>query len=396
MSSSVGYYVSPVDLAAQRRRELRGEIAALRARLDALRRRASALGAETAQGTKVRPRAGSDVAELETMATILREAIQDASRQVDVFWTRSLSKQIASKGQRRATVTPLAAARADAVDAKAKERQDLIRQRAIADVERLLRDAGARCDPADLSGLTTKFQLMSTMDDTEAVRSAALEIAIGVREAVERHKLAERHDHKRAVLLELLHDAEPADRDRLSAAVRDADDPEPLSEQVHQAVERADLARHRRSVADAAAAALVEAGCVLGEDFATLLVDTEEAVVRLGGEADDYGLLVRLPAEGTRLLTAMVRSADAHPDDDEDVRVQQDFCDSTLPGLVESLREGGVELDPAPFLRTEPGQRPTTPLPPERLPRQRSTTRHTTRSRTPAVRPVLRERRHGG
>jgi hypothetical protein len=81
------------------------------------------------------------------------------------------------------------------------------------------------------------------------------------------------------------------DRARLLVLLADAL-PDEWETAVHQAVERADRVRGRLRVAAVAAAALTGAGCDLGADFTTLLVERREVVVALRGEAD-HGLLVR-------------------------------------------------------------------------------------------------------
>ena len=155
-------------------------------------------------------------------------------------------------------------------------------------------------------------------------------------------------EEARASLLQLVQEAPEAERAALAESVQSAADPQSWRTTVYQAVERADVARARDQVATAAARALTEAGCVVGEDFATVLASQEEAVAAFDGKPPGYGLLVRLPAEGARILAAVVRSDTA---EQRDVEAQQGFCDTMLPALVSSLRAGGVRLDEQPFLQ---------------------------------------------
>jgi hypothetical protein len=380
MSSSAGYYVSPVDLAAVRRRELRGEIAALRTRLTTLDRRARAVGvpAERVHADD----ASEDNAVLENTVERLRDAISSAQGRISDAWTSRWQGEIAKAApagqvRTRSATEELRARRQPAETGSAQ------RQAAIDDVARLLRSAGPRCDPADMATLGGRLAAMSTMEGLSAVRAAALDLSVAVREVLERQKSRDAGDELRARLLDLLDEALPEDRTRLREEIESAADCRPWQDRVHQAVERADLSRHHDLMVNAVAEALTEAGCVLGESFTGMLLAEGEAVAGLREPDDDYGLLVRLPADGGRVLTSVVRADDLADDPGHDVRVQQTFCAETLPAITSSLAER-VTVDPHPFLVIEPGRMPMAPA---RLP-------HARRGHTkPAVvRQTLRER----
>ncbi|GAB1510354.1 hypothetical protein [Actinophytocola sp. KF-1] len=384
MSSSAGYYVSPVDLAAQRRRELRGEIAALRTRLATLERRARAVRVRTEQVH------GDDASEdntvLENTVERLRDAISSAQSRISDAWTSRWQEEIAA-------VAPAERARSRSATAElhdSRQRQQPAdtgatrRRAAIDDVARLMRSAGPRCEPADLAELSGKLAEMSTMDNLGAVRAAALDLSVTIRDAVERHKIRDAGDELRSRLLDLLGEALPADQDRLRTEIESADDCRPLRDRVHQAVERADLRKHQDVMVQAVADALTEAGCVVDKAFSGMLLAHGEAVAGLREPDDDYGLLVRLPADGGKVLTSVVRGEDLPPDPAHDVRVQQTFCAATLPAITASLAER-VTVDPHPFLMIDPGRMPmaAAPLPSTR--RRRSPAK-------PAVAQTLRER----
>lgn len=364
MSSSAGYYVSPVDLAAQRRRELRGEIAALRTRLATLERRARAV---RVRAERVRADDTSeDNAVLENTVERLRDAISSAQSQISDAWTSRWQAEIAKaapaeRTRARSATTELrdSRQRQQPVDTGATQRRA-----AIDDVARLMRSAGPRCDPADMAALDGKLAAMSTMDNVGAVRAAALDLSVTVREAIERHKVRDASDELRSRLLDLLDEALPEDRDHLRQEIEAAADCRPWQDRVHQAVERADLRKHHDLMVNAVAEALTEAGCVLGESFTGMLLADGEAVAGLREPDDDYGLLVRLPADGGKVLTSVVRANDMAQDPDQDVRVQQTFCAETLPAITSSLAER-VTVDPHPFLMIDPGRMPmaAAPLP---------------------------------
>ena len=364
MSSSAGYYVSPVDLAAQRRRELHGEIAALRTRLATLERRARAVRVRAEQ---VRADDTSeDNAVLENTVERLRNAISSAQSRISDAWTKRWQAEIAKATPAERTRT--SSATAELRDSR--QRQEPAgtgvtqRQAAIDDVARLMRSASPRCDPADMAALDGKLAAMSTMSSVGAVRAAALDLSVAVREVIERNKVRDASDELRSRLLDLLDEALPEDRDRLRHEIEAATDCHPWQDRVHQAVERADLRKHHDRMVDAVAEALTEAGCALGESFRGMLLTAGEAVAGLREPDDDYGLLVRLPADGGKVLTSVVRADDLAPDPDHDVRVQQAFCRETLPAITSSLATR-VTVDPHPFLRIDPGRMPmaAAPLP---------------------------------
>jgi hypothetical protein len=389
MSSSAGYYVSPADLAARRRRELRGEIAALRTRLSRLDRRARALGAGAG-----RVSAGNDTSTdnsvLEATVADLHTAIAETQERISDNWTSRWQAEIAATTAAERTTTRSAAD--ELRESRHREHAEGTavlaqrRRRAVDDVSRLLRSAGTRCDPADLEVLTGRFTAMSTVDSVDAVRAAALDLSVAVHDAVARQKSRDAGDELRSRLLGLLEDALPEDRERLRPALESAADCRDWQDSVHQAVERADLRLHRDRVATAVAEALTDAGCALGENFTSVLLADGQAVVGLGEPDEDYGLLVRLPGDGGQLLTSVVRADDVPPDPGQDLAAQRGFCDRTLPAITASLGER-ITVDPHPFLEIEPGRLAVAPVPLHHV------RRRLTRPNRPAAQQVLRERR---
>lgn len=315
------------------------------------------------------------VSALEDDAAYLETAIADAQQRVNATWTDRWQRNIAAASAAHPVRNQPASHTANNDNTQHAENtqhtqnsgtteQELAaeatrveqRGRALADVAALLRIAGPRCDPAELDALTGKFTAMSALTEVSDMRAAALDMSVAVRAAVERQKTHDAGEERRAQLLTLLDDALPADQERLHATTTH----DGWEAEVHQAVERADRERHRDLVSKAVTVALADAGCDVADDFTELLLTDGQAVVGLD---QDYGLLVRLPADGTQLLTAVVRPDDREPDSTQDVLAQQDFCAKTLPDITASLGSNGITVDPTPFLLLEPGRMPVAPVP---------------------------------
>lgn len=374
MSSSVGYYYSAAEVEAERVRALRADLAALRVRFDRARHQATALSVGV---PKVRIRAGETSAELTATIGGLRAAVEAVEGRLDTAWSQRWRERIReSASARTPSAAGLSAADELAADrarttGEAEQRAARARESAMNDARRLVEQDGPRCDPADLERLTEELGKLARLEKVADVRAGALGFALEVKESVVRRKTADVAEEVRAALLTLVPEAPEAERDQLAEAVRAAVDPETMRNAVHQAVERADVARCRSTVAVAAAEALTAAGCTVGDDFATLLADRREAVARLDGDPKGYGVLVRLPDDGARIMAAVVRSETVEADADRDVAAQRGFCDVTLPKLVGSLDAGGVKLGETPFLRLEPGRRAVPAVDADRLPRTR-------------------------
>jgi hypothetical protein len=380
MSSSVGYYVSAADREAQRQRELRAEIATMTAALARTRNRAAAAKVRVGKGSRLAgSRDGASSTELASEADALRDVLAQEQLELDRGLSEQLSQRIgqfsAVRSRTTDPVTELAHKRTlePVADTHAvRERQR--RRAAVADAANLLATSASSCDPSDLPRLSRLVEELSTLEHRSVaeVRGAALGVAAEITESVRRRKQADRIDEQRARLLSLAVDALPEDRQRLLDLISAADDPADLADQVHRSVHQADLAKERVRIAAAAMSALAQAGCAVGPDFATLLIDGEQAVVELDGEPD-YGVLVRLPAEGGQLMAAVVRD-DAELREptisaaqrDQDIAAQQSFCDGVLPAVTSALNQGGVEVNPQAFLILEPGRRPVASAPPDR------------------------------
>lgn len=389
MSSSVGYYLSAADIAAQRRRGLRAEIAVVHTRLEEVRAHAKALGLpRLAVAAVERVGEGTDVTELEAIASRARQAVLDATAAVDAQWTQRWRGRIAATVPRRAapnvtTVAQRAQHREHQVTPTGAERRpdpEAVR-RVVEDAQRLIAGSGHRCDPADLDAVRSAFDELTSLDSLDRARTQALEITVLVSRSIDRRKQLLALHERRVRLRNLVEDALPPERDELRAALREATDPSEYEVAVHQAVERADLARHRTKVAKDAADALAELGCAVGDDFETLLVAQTEAVVTLGDDRPGYGLLVRLPQSGTQLMTAIVRAQDKPSEGPEALSVQQDFCEHTLPQLTDALRDFGVPLDGEPRVLRAPGHR--IPPPPSGDLPKRAGSRRPRRKKTP-------------
>lgn len=369
MSSSVGYYVSAADIEAQRRRALRGDVVSALARLADTRARARKVGVSVPAVAGERDVGNASIEELEALLQRATTAIDDATRSVDARWKERWRAEL-GKAARGTVGTGLSAQDELARARPAPDRDTGALRGALADAESLIERNGHRCDEEGLAAAREVFDELAATTALARARALSLEIAVIVKGSIERRRGAVERESDRARLLELIHDVPPADQDGLRALVTAATDLDAVAETVYQAVERADLAQHRQKVADATAAALADVGCLVGEGFESMLVTETQAVVGLDGQ-DGYGLLVRLPADGTTLLTAVVRAEDQDATGKRAHAVQSAYCTETLPELDVKLREHGVLLDAQPFLRAEPG-RPVPPAPAP-LPRRRRT-----------------------
>ncbi|MEV4558701.1 hypothetical protein AB0K51_17150 [Kitasatospora sp. NPDC049285] len=404
MSSSAAYGWTYRDLEAERQRRLRAQLAEqaqraenlrraqMRARLDELTERAAELRGEAGhlrrthrvaavQVATVTVAAGADSAELARAVQRATEQNARAERElaqaVDRAWTALLADAATAPARpaapRRRGETP--AEQAAAARAAAEQHQADVRARAVAEAEALLAREAARCDPADLPELALLRRELDTAPSAQSVRAAHTDLMARVQESVERRRLADQRAELRAGLVQLVQDAEPAERDRLVAALTETEDPEPLRAQVARAVAAADARRDRAQVAEALAAALREQDYQVGEDFADLLADSGEAVVPFdapgdgGGPAEGYGLRVVLSRDRAALSTAVVRGPGGAPAGERDEEVQRWFCDAQLPAIEDSAREHGVQLERTSAML--PGLMAAPRLPAESWPRAR-------------------------
>ncbi|BAJ27081.1 MULTISPECIES: hypothetical protein [Kitasatospora] len=391
MSSSAAYGWTYQDREAERQRLLRVRLAEqaqraenlrrarLRAQLDELSERASELRGEAGHLRRthrvVRVEVGTVAVADGASSAELAEAVRLAERQnaraegelaraVDRAWTALVAEAATAPARpaapRRRGETP--AERAVAARAAAEEHLADVRERAVAGAEALLAREVVRCDPADLPELALLRSALDTAPSAQSVRAAQTDLADGVQRSVERRRLADQRDELRSGLIQLAQDAEPAERDRLTAELAAAAAPETLRPRVARAVAAADAARNRARVAEALAAALRERDYLVGEDFADLLAEDGAAVVPFdapggGGPAEGYGLRVVLSRETSAVSTAVVRGphadagtnadagTDAGADGRRDEEVQRWFCDAQLPAIESSARAHGVDLE---------------------------------------------------
>lgn len=413
MSSSVGYGYSYVDEVAAERRRLREEIARLGAQAGTLRAQAASHSSAAAKSLgldRFSGRAGSsDNAVLAALASDMRQAIAASQATVDELaadaWTTRRSRRGSSPGRSVSATEELARTAtaggrplADGAVPGAVPQQVSTGQavaRAVADAEALLRAEAPRCGAADLDQLDRRLTELRASDRPDAARRMFADLEHAVRESIARRKADERAAIVRAGLLARAADALPQDRDRLVAAIIDAPDPDSLAAMVDDAVARADTARQRAAVSVAAAQALRDIGCEVGEDFVTILSGRGEGAVRLGPDwPDGYGVFVRLPDDSAQLLAAVVRHPDADADLDTDRAAQQEFCDRGLDRFEDGIGRSGVRLHRV--ARMAPGQAPVGTVPAAKWAEpadavSRRAKRGTSRAATPDA---ARERQH--
>lgn len=396
MSSSVGYYLSAADIEASRRRGLRARIAMERTKLRAALRRAAAVGVQLERVSGRRHTSTEDVAtaDLEAELDALEAEVRGIQQDVDATLTKRLtdriSRSVPASTENSATVGRSTQHRGGTVAPTSNEREAGAWAATFRDARVLLTRSVGRCDPADVAELTELVERLAGTESLAKMRADAVAVAVRIKESVERRKAADQVAQTRARLISLLADALPEERASLVDSVSLADDPADWEPAVHDAIHRADLMRERRRVAEVAMSALAGAGCALGDDFATLLVDHNEAVIPLPHQPD-HGVLVRLPADGTRLTAAVVR-ADDRPRE-HDVDAQRTFCTEVLHHLEDGVRAAGIQLTE--FVRRQPGQYPVAPAPAGGWCRAGGGTASRTQRRPPRVEQPMRERHRG-
>ncbi|MEU6236128.1 hypothetical protein [Kitasatospora sp. NPDC047058] len=367
MSSTAGYGWSYVDREAERRRQLRAQLAQQAQRAENLRRaeerrvenlrRAelrAQLGelAEHAQGLRgeakqlrrnyrtgkvrvpvVRAAADADAAELgrlveQARAANARAAEELAGAVADV-WSAVLPEATAAPARPAAPTgrrAPEAGGHTEAAGAAEQERLERVRAGALAEADTLLARDVPRCDPADLERVAALVESLRAAGTVSAVRMTLTDLGALVQHSVHRRRRAEELAELRAALVELAQDADEADRERLVAALTAAEDPAHLRAAVERAVAEADARRHRAPVAEALRDVLRERDYLVGEDFADLLEREGEAVVPFGDPADGgaadgaapaagYGLRVVLSRDRATLSTSVVRRDGTTADD---------------------------------------------------------------------------------
>ncbi|MFF5973260.1 hypothetical protein ACFY7C_17220 [Streptomyces sp. NPDC012769] len=397
MSNSAAYQWTYVDVEAERRRELRAQLAQESARSRDLRAQAKALRRvhRTARVDVpvVTAAAQADSAELaralESARRINERAEAELGRAAARIW--SAPPEETDHGQAvpdRAAGTGAAAAHREArAAAERADRATAAREAALAEAEALLERDGPACDPADLPVFARRLEALRRAGSADSARTLLADLGVLVHRSAVRRRDAARAAALRAALLDHLEDASPEDRRRLAPLVTDAPDPSDLADEVRRAVARETTARHRSTVADTLMQVLRERDYAVGDDFADLLTEDGSVVVPFapgaeeetgagesdageGGMPDGYGLRVTLAADRAGLTTALVRApstaSDAAGADDAaaaevDAEVQRWFCDEQLPRLEDAIREKGVALDRTAVL--PPGVRPTAEAP---------------------------------
>ncbi|MER7987943.1 hypothetical protein ABTY53_20510 [Streptomyces noursei] len=367
MSNSAAYRWSYADLEAQRRRELRAQLAQEAARARELQSQAKALRRvhRTARVDVPVVTASSQAGSAELDAAL--ESARHANQQAEAELGRAAAGIWSAPPERtERPAEPRSTARQHAAqDAERarRDRADRVRAAALVEAEALLHRDGPACEPTDLPVFARRLEALRRADGPETARTLLADLGVLVHKSALRRRTAARTAALRARLLDLLADAEPADRQRLTAAVTEAPDPSHLQDDVARAVQHADTTRHRTAVADAVMQVLRQRDYAVGEDFADLLAADGSVIVPFGAVAaepggaavpEGYGLRVALPADRPGLTTALVRAPQvgtdtggtvADPGEETDDRVQRWFCEDQLPAIEDAIRDHGVELD---------------------------------------------------
>ncbi len=205
----------------------------------------------------------------------------------------------------------------------------------VAKARQALADSAASCHPDDVERLE---RLALSLTGTDLVGAQALRHSVA--ESVARRKQAGLAAATRARLRVTVADTQAAERPTLLQLVDSTPDSglPGLEAQISESVRRADRARSRARVAEAAVAALREIGCAVDDGFATHLSAADAAIAPLR-EHPGYGLRVRLSS--TSLETLVVRQPGA--DGARGATVQQGVCDRMDPAWV-LLGQAGVRL----------------------------------------------------
>jgi hypothetical protein len=391
LSNSAGYSWSYVDVEAERRRELRGQLAQETTRSQHLRGQARALrrAYRTARVDVhvVSVPAAADSAELaaalESARRSNKQAEAELSRIAAGVWT--LPADSDADAAREAAPRAPEAARPTGGAIAAEDRTVQVRASALVEAEALLHRDGASCEPDDLPVFARRLAALRQAGSADEARTLLHDLGVLVHRSTQRQRRAVRLAALRTRLFDRLEDASPADRERLAAAVDDAPDPSHLEGEVDRAVAAADTDRHRSTVADTLMDVLRARDYAVGDDFADLLTEQGSVVVPFGEAADaaaepggeavpgGYGLRVALTPGRPGLTTVLVRAAQAASGDgsgtaaeqeaaaETDRRVQQWFCDDQLAAIEDAVREQGVDLDRTSAL--PPGVRPTAVVP---------------------------------
>lgn len=364
MSNSAAYQWSYVDVEAERRRELRAQLAQEITRSRDLRGQAKALRRvhRTARvdvhvvSVASQADSGELAAALDSARRINERAEAELRRVAAGIW--SVPAQEDRPAARRAGAKTVAAT---ARPSAQEERVAQVRAAKLVEAEALLERDGPGCEPDDLPLLARRLEALRNANSVESARTLFADLGVLVERSTRRRRVAARTAALRARLLDRLEDAGPDDRRRLSAALAEAPDPAHLAREVEWAVARADTARYRSAVADTLMHVLRERDYAVGDDFADLLAGDGSVVVPFGAAAEDsgaaavpegYGLRVMLAED--RLTTALVRAPEVGTDDggttsdpgaETDGRVQRWFCEDQLPSLEDAIREQGVDLD---------------------------------------------------
>lgn len=218
------------------------------------------------------------------------------------------------------------------------------------------------------------------------VREMRHAVEVALHAAVGRHR--HHHDRERIrhrMLAETTDVASPL-REQLHAEIATTEDPASLEPRLHAARTAADTDRARRTVAQAATAALAEVGCAVSPALAHTLTESGEGIVDLP-EVHGYGVRVRLAPDHDQLSTTLVRYTDTT--ETTDTRTGHWFCREKQPALHQALHAHAHPLQLHQRLRLEPGDRPLPQVAPP-VPTQHDDT-HTD---TTTAEPPPRQRHH--
>lgn len=223
MSNSAAYQWTYVDIEAERRRELRAQLAQETTRSRNLRGQARSL--RRAYGTAkvdvhiVGVAGSADSAELAAALDSARAVNERAEAELaraaaDVWSLPPARDKQRTENDARPALNPAARPKAD--------RTEQVRAASLVEAEALLTRDGPSCEPDDLPLFARRLDALRQARSTEEARTLLHDLGVLVHKSTQRQRDAVRTAALRARLLDRLEDAEPEDRERLAEAVREA------------------------------------------------------------------------------------------------------------------------------------------------------------------------------
>ncbi len=319
------------------------------------------------------------VTSAESVVAVLREESgRLATRELAERLSRNRRTQTAGGQARVADRRP--AARREGSGLREKDLAE-VKESLLVRAEGLLTEEAARCHADDLEGLAALTAGIVAAPTVRAARAALRTLEERMTASIRRSKENGEDLRARAALRALARHAAEADRPRLLAAIEHGTNLEAVSELVSDVVGEADRAADRERaaglVAAAAAEALREIGCEVGDDFATVLAATGDRIVDLGEEfrrrlaaaEGDTGARRQLAGRPLRaardhagsegsMRTSVVLAPGEEPDPRVDTAAQQAFCEMRFEDEVQRSAAARRGLGIRSSYRLEPGQLP--------------------------------------